>query len=64
MKDVCSTHHSVIEIPQPLIIPPADEINIALVGAGGTGSFIAQFLGRLAWHTRRLGTRGAQYCIH
>ncbi len=38
-------------------LPPTDEISIYLVGTGGTGSFLAQSLARLAWHAR---TRGVQ----
>ena len=38
-------------------LPPTGEINIYLVGTGGTGSFLAQSLARLAWHAR---TRGVQ----
>ena len=57
-----SNHDSVItlERAQPLLIPHAEQVNIALIGCGGTGSFIAQFFARLAWHIKSEGRRSIQ----
>lgn len=41
-----------IDPPIPFLVPESDEITIALVGCGGTGSHIAQTLARLAAHCR------------
>lgn len=38
-------------------LPPTEQVWIYLVGTGGTGSYLAQSLARLAWHAR---TRGIQ----
>jgi len=42
-----------IEKPVPLLVGEPDWFQIVLVGAGGTGSFLAQDLARLAWHARQ-----------
>ena len=38
-------------------LPPTNEVWVYLIGTGGTGSYLAQSLARLAWHAR---TRGIQ----
>lgn len=39
-----------IDPPVPFVVPPLEEVTIALIGCGGTGSHIAQSLARLAAH--------------
>ncbi|MCP4517833.1 MAG: hypothetical protein GY824_21725, partial [Delftia sp.] len=36
----------------PLELGRVDHVNLVLVGCGGTGSFLALHLARLAWHAR------------
>ena len=47
-------------IPVPLLIPNAETINIILIGCGGTGSYTAQILARMAYHHQNLGTKKLQ----
>lgn len=38
-----------------VFLPPTDAVWLYLVGTGGTGSYLAQSLARLAWHARAKG---------
>ena len=41
--------------PLPLLVGEPDGFEVTLVGCGGTGSFLALDLARLAWHARERG---------
>ena len=45
----------VIDPVIPFLVPPAERVSICLVGCGGTGSFLARDLARLAVHCRETG---------
>lgn len=45
----------VIDPAVPFLVPPAEHVVLCLVGCGGTGSFLARDLARLADHCRAVG---------
>ena len=50
-----STLPLTLERQYTVLLPPTPVIRILLVGVGGTGSWLALSLGRLAYHARQKG---------